>query len=231
MPPTCSAPRPSPSTVAGAPQGGAVRGQILAAGLDMVQRQGLRGLTQARVAQAAGLRQSHLTYYFPTRKDLLKALAQAIHDGMVEELRGLVPESKATEVTLDSVRELLALRIRDPLMARLMAALSNAADEDGSLRQWLRDFNDVALQLWRELFARAGLALSTDDLALLHATVVGAATLNAQTGTPEAAELAARVVRQAFDRTAQAAGPLVLHTAQEGEPRPGGARVSQEHNP
>jgi len=185
-----------------------VREAIVVAGMEMVQCQGLSGLTQARVAQAAGVRQSHLTYYFPTRKDLLKALAQAMHEGMVAEIQGLLPLADGSADCLQAERELLVRRIRQPLMARLMVALHSAADEDASLRQWLLDFNQVAIRLWADLFGRAGLCLSADELAWLHATVVGAATLSAQAGTPDAADQAARVVGLAFDRAIQQAQPV-----------------------
>ena len=55
-----------------------VRERLLAAAMELVRAQGLQGFSQARVAAVAGLRQSHLTYYFPSRKDLLKALVETI---------------------------------------------------------------------------------------------------------------------------------------------------------
>jgi len=53
--------------------------RILEAALKIVRKHGVRGLTQTRVAAAAGLRQSHLTYYFPHKSDLLAATLQASH--------------------------------------------------------------------------------------------------------------------------------------------------------
>jgi DNA-binding transcriptional regulator YbjK len=52
----------------------------LDAALDIVEAQGIKALTQPRVAKAAGLRQSHLTYYFPRKADLVVALLQNSHD-------------------------------------------------------------------------------------------------------------------------------------------------------
>ena len=37
-------------------------------------------LTQPKIAKALGLRQSHLTYYFPRKADLFAALLDASHD-------------------------------------------------------------------------------------------------------------------------------------------------------
>ena len=53
-----------------------VRAKVLQAAVQLVHERGLQAVTQARVAEAAGLRQSHVTYYFPARLDLVKAIVQ-----------------------------------------------------------------------------------------------------------------------------------------------------------
>ena len=53
-----------------------VRERILEAALGLLSQSGAHELTQPRVAKAAGVRQSHLTYYFPTRADLLQEVAR-----------------------------------------------------------------------------------------------------------------------------------------------------------
>src|SRR5262245_36386011 len=50
-----------------------VRERILDAALAILSESGIQHLTQPEVAKRAGVRQSHLTYYFPTRDDLLEA--------------------------------------------------------------------------------------------------------------------------------------------------------------
>lgn len=50
-----------------------VRERLLDAALATLRREGLTGFTQTAVARRARVRQSHLTYYFPTRRDLLEA--------------------------------------------------------------------------------------------------------------------------------------------------------------
>ena len=63
-----------------------VRAKVLQAAVQLVHERGLQAVTQARVAEAAGLRQSHVTYYFPARLDLVKAIVQehvsALLDGV-----------------------------------------------------------------------------------------------------------------------------------------------------
>jgi AcrR family transcriptional regulator len=46
-----------------------VRTRILEAALGLLAEHGVTELTQPKIAAAAGVRQSHLTYYFPTRMD------------------------------------------------------------------------------------------------------------------------------------------------------------------
>ena len=56
-----------------------LRQRILDAALDIIEEQGIAALTQPKVAKAAGVRQSHLTYYFPRKADLYVALLEASH--------------------------------------------------------------------------------------------------------------------------------------------------------
>ncbi len=58
---------------------GGPRRRILDAALDIVEAEGIANLTQPKVAKAAGLRQSHITYYFPRKADLVVALLEASH--------------------------------------------------------------------------------------------------------------------------------------------------------
>jgi AcrR family transcriptional regulator len=56
------------------------RQDIINASLAVLRESGYSGFTQPRVAAEAGLRQSHLTYYFPTRVDLLAGVARVAID-------------------------------------------------------------------------------------------------------------------------------------------------------
>ena len=57
-----------------------VRTRILDAGFAVLSERGIRHVTQTRVAERAGVRQSHLTYYFPTRDELLEAITMGFVD-------------------------------------------------------------------------------------------------------------------------------------------------------
>jgi AcrR family transcriptional regulator len=183
------------------PVAGSVPDRLLAAAMELVEQEGLRGLSQARVAAAAGLRQSHLTYYFPTRKDLIKALVHNIHGEMTRAWDAIALE-RSSGASLETAREFFARQFREPLMARLMLALMNSADEASSLRRWLAEFDADLIERLRDTCVRLGLCPTEDDIALLHASFVGAAILGVQTGPDDGAgsERADRLVRLAFDR-------------------------------
>ena len=178
-----------------------VRERLVAAAMALVQREGLQNLSQARVASAAGLRQSHLTYYFPTRKDLIKALVRNIHEELKVVMDSEMFPGDGGRVSVGEVRAFFVRRLSDPYMARLMLALMNAADETPSLRRWLGEFDADLIEHLRKILICADLHPSEDELALLHASFVGAAILGAQaTADPEAGcRRVERLVRLAFD--------------------------------
>jgi AcrR family transcriptional regulator len=207
------APRTAPSSPETAsPDTRPVPARLLAAAMELIKNEGLQGLSQARVAAAAGLRQSHLTYYFPTRKDLLKALVETIHAELKEAMGTVVPADESSATSVEKVREFFAQRLRNPLMARLMLALMNAADEDASLRRWLVELDNDLIGRLREVFTRLGLRPTDDELALLHTNFVGIAITSAHDSTQAGATRAAHLTRLAFDRLVQTASPTLVNT-------------------
>ncbi|MCB1906465.1 MAG: TetR/AcrR family transcriptional regulator [Rhodocyclaceae bacterium] len=100
------------------------RSRILDAGAGLLNDEGLAAVTQPRIARAAGLRQSHVTYYFPTRADLLLALAEHSVD---QALAGV--ETRRDELPgalIDGATYLPRVR--------MLASLVLAADQDPALR-------------------------------------------------------------------------------------------------
>lgn len=102
-----------------------VRDRILEAALQIVEEQGIKALTQPRVAAAAGVRQSHLTYYFPRKADLFVALLQASHD------RAKKGRRKAGEESFkDVMRGLKALMFDRQRMRFFLGIVLEASEED-----------------------------------------------------------------------------------------------------
>lgn len=55
-----------------------VRERILEAAIAILSEDGINALSQVQVARRAEVRQSHLTYYFPKRVDLISAIAERV---------------------------------------------------------------------------------------------------------------------------------------------------------
>jgi len=114
----------------------AVRERIVGAALDVLASGGVQQLTQVRVAGRAGVRQSHLTYYFPTREHLLEAVAAAAVEGIASGLRGAVAEG--TRDTAARRLERLARSIGDRAHMRMFVATIVEADGDAAVRRILQ---------------------------------------------------------------------------------------------
>ena len=141
----------SATTPAADPPGTAApaRSRLLCAALQVLHQQGIMALTQTNVAAAAGLRQSHLTYYFRTRADLLKAIVEQAAADLIGLISGK-PEIPAR--TLAELRARIIKDVSDVRMPRLMLAMSVASDEDPSLKAWMVKFE----QGMHKLLAAAG---------------------------------------------------------------------------
>src|SRR5258708_6895284 len=113
------------------------REAITTAALEVLREHGYSGLTQPRVAARAGLRQSNLTYYFPTRLDLLVALARTTIDGQLAAvdamLDGSSPEVAAATIAAISVRH---------ENTRVLMGLVQAADQEPAVREIFRELAD-----------------------------------------------------------------------------------------
>jgi AcrR family transcriptional regulator len=122
-----------------------VRQRILNAALDIVEQEGVEALTQPRVAKAAGVRQSHLTYYFPRKADLFVALLRASHE-RAPRAGGADPIAEAQALMFDRRR-----------MRFFLAIVLGAAEEE--------ELRPVLAAHGRELTARIAEAFgrSADD--------------------------------------------------------------------
>lgn len=189
-----------------------VRSDLLSAAHQLWCEHGVQALTQQRVAASAGVRQSHLTYYFPTRNDLLRAVVQDAMVALLELLELASPESAARPANLARLRNVMMDRFLDRAGSRLWLALAVACEEDLTLRPWLTKFNaDVRRRLHR-VFANVGVHPAPDDLFLFQASLMGAVMLDLNTATEASARQARMIVGQAFD------GLVAQSLAQPGEP-------------
>ncbi len=119
-----------------------VRERILDAGVRLLRESGIRALSGAQVAKLAGLSQSHLTYYFPRRTDLLVAVGRHSLGTVVEQLRGFFNASESPlgdQAVRDRVRRLLRAQMEDRARTRMMLGLLVESQDEPALRAVLRE--------------------------------------------------------------------------------------------
>ncbi|MGJ0508963.1 MAG: TetR family transcriptional regulator [Methylocystis sp.] len=105
------------------------RERILAAAAQIAAKNGIKALTQPRVAKAAGVTQSLLTYYFPRKADLLTAVLEASHQpGPIASPRGV-----------DEALKFLEALMFDPTRMRFFLGAVVEAGEENALRKVLGD--------------------------------------------------------------------------------------------
>jgi AcrR family transcriptional regulator len=151
------------------------RERILTAAVELLHTEGFSVLTQQAVAAKAGVRQSHVTYYFPSRNDLLRDTAQFGCASMLAPIEGAVASGLLTR---ENLREALLPDVSDRAFIRLMIGLTTASDEDHSIRAWLSEFDEGVLRRIQAAFAAVDVHFPDEMLHVLHALFVGSVNLD-----------------------------------------------------
>lgn len=153
-----------------------VKQRLLEAGVTLLYEQGLSALTQPRIAKAAGVSQSHLTYYFPNRAELLLAIAEHSVDQALE--RHLTTPGEDPAVALAQAMRFLP-------RVRMMLGLVAAADQDPAIRATLgRLVSHVRSSLAR-LLTFLGYSMDATPVLVFHAAIIGLAIMNLGRQSPE----------------------------------------------
>lgn len=151
------------------------RERLLDAGLQLLYEQGIAALSQPKVAKAAGVTQSHLTYYFPTRAALLLAVAG---HSISQLLMGLQAELSQQPLEPTRLAQYLGQALVQPERVRLMLGLIVAADEDEQVRAMLGDFITRMRGRMTLLLQLLVADITPTQVALFHSAVIGCAVLN-----------------------------------------------------
>jgi AcrR family transcriptional regulator len=182
------------------------RERILHAAVTLLHEDGFAALTQQRVCARAEVRQSHLTYYFPTRNDLLRETAVY---GCEALLTDMVAIAQSGGLTLDMMRNQLFIADEsDRRFGRLMTALIVASDEDPTIKPWLANFEIENRKKLLAMFHAAGAMVSLEDIEMVHAAYVGSIILDIGESSKESIQRAQRIVHRAFDLVVQRAMAL-----------------------
>jgi AcrR family transcriptional regulator len=165
-----------------------VRERILEAALRLLAERGAHELTQPRVAKAAGVRQSHLTYYFPTRGELLQEVARY----SIDKLAGQLGAANAP-----SLAEGIAAGSADKRRSRVLLGLVGAADQDPAIKRRMRKFIAELRARIAPLLEAGGLQADPGSVAFFHSVIVGCAVLQLARDNAEARAEARMVLARA----------------------------------
>jgi AcrR family transcriptional regulator len=145
----------------------------------VIREQGFSAFTQIRVASRVGMRQSHLTYYFPTRNDLLAAVARAAISRQLAMLDDLLDAGATGDVAA-----LVGRMASKHENTRVMMALAQAADEEPRVRKLFQELADGIFGRMGKLLSNLGAEPTDESRRLLHALSVGLAVVDLAVARP-----------------------------------------------
>jgi AcrR family transcriptional regulator len=154
-----------PKAHATATEDGGIRERILAAAMTILREDGIQGLSQVQVARRAKVRQSHLTYYFAKRHDLIEAVAIRFLEGVAH---GLDETGAAVDATPLLAR--LAAVIVEPRHMRMFTGVIVEADGDPKVRAILVR---ITLRIQAMLAAQLGGDDATERAGIILANLWG----------------------------------------------------------
>jgi AcrR family transcriptional regulator len=151
-----------------------IKEDILSAGSTLLREKGVTALTQPQIAQAANIKQSHLTYYFPTRANLLLAIAEFTIFSAMDNVAVQLQAKPQGKTLADAVSKVMI----DGFPPRVFIGLIVAADSDPDIRKLLRKLIRHVRAAMQHLLQEAGIAADDDAARLFHATVIGLAVMH-----------------------------------------------------
>ena len=180
-----------------------VRERIVDAAVQLLHERGINALTQASVSALAGVRQSHLTYYFPTRNALLQ---QAVISGVASVLKALEGEPGRPTSSPEQLLQILEGQLLNRRIPRMMAALVVASEEDPSLKPWLEQFHADMRGNMQRVMNELKLFPSRRAIEIYQATVVGALHMDLAVSNDSSRERTRAIMRAAYMELVSAGG-------------------------
>lgn len=172
------------------------RAKIIDAAMLVLRERGFAGLTQPRVAKEVGMRQSLLTYYYPTRFDLLAAVGRNAVDRQLAAVRAML----GALVSLDQAAAAIATLVTQHGNTRVLMALAQAADQEPRLREVFGELVDGIVAEVDLFLARTGGRPAGPNAArLLHAASVGMAVVTLAMDPEDARERMEVMIRDLLD--------------------------------
>jgi len=180
------------------------RTDILEAGLAVLREHGYADFTQPRVAEYAGMRQSHLTYYHPTRADLLAEVGK-------EAVRRQLAAVDANLDGLQSLDEIASAIARVVIIhpnTRVLLALAQVGDGEPRLAGLFQELADGFISRLETILTRLdGRASANASARLIQALVVGLAVVDLATAGSGGLDSVTAILKSALRATASEPAP------------------------
>lgn len=170
------------------------RKAIVEAGLALIREHGLAALTQPKVAAKTGLRQSHLTYYYPTRADLLAAVTRVAIDAQLTAIRSMVKGASSKRKAASTIAAVTVVHEN----TRVLSALNQAADQEPAVRELFNELLGAFLSELGALLEKLGLPSDEPRVDLIHALLVGLSIIDLATARRKGKARAEAVMNLAF---------------------------------
>ena len=181
-----------------------IRERLLMAAVKLVREHGLPKLTQPRVAKAAGVSQSHLTYYFPTRADLVHAVLERAAE---RQRAGVEAAVAAADQGAEALAQQLAQTLSRPENTRVLVSFVLAADADPAARDLFEKLAVGMRATITQMLEKVGIAPRPDAVTMVHALGTGLAILELALGGSAAQPNTAETMRQLFHLLAEDTSP------------------------
>jgi AcrR family transcriptional regulator len=170
------------------------RKAILNAGQALLRENGLAALTQPKVAARTGLRQSHLTYYYPTRADLLAAVSRVAIEAQLTAIRSLVEGVSSKRKAASTIAAVTVMHENN----RVLSALNQAADQEPAVRELFNELLSGFISVLRGLLEKLDLPADEPHVDLIHALFVGLSIIDLATARRRGKARAEAVLNLAF---------------------------------
>lgn len=174
-----------------------VKERILDAAVQLIQEHGVHAMTQTKVCEVAGVRHSHLTYYFPTRVKLLKEVVMRGTETVLSLLDGPAHLRVNSAAELRAALSELAGNYGLP---RMMVAVYVASDEEPSLKPWLDKFQMNGLLRFKKALGTIGLTPSQLALSAFLTCLIGTLHTDYAASSERSKKRAKAIIQYAFDQ-------------------------------
>lgn len=160
-------------------EGGYARGRdghahILRAALDLLVESGYRAMSMRRVADACGMKLGNLTYYFPTKEDLVRELLDAVISSYEIEFDAIVHETGVSaEDRLAEVCILILEDICTKKTTRVFPELWALSNHDPFVLDRVQEMYTRARVALDEIIGEINPALPPDERAMLALFISG----------------------------------------------------------